>query len=636
MSEAQLIFPESHLLDGFTTNVTSRQAGEPDPVVRELLQNCLDAAIREANQNRAEIHFAISRRPLSELPGLDEYVQAFQSATAGLNRPATHDVKSAISRIERALNNPEMSVLLCRDNGVGIDSNRMQALLSEGQSDKAAQGAGSFGLGHLTAYAASDLRYVLYAGRMNGSEIASGHCILASHKIGDTRFSSHGYWMTPSESFSLEHGGFPNVAPPLLRGELDKVRDSGAVIAIAGFNFFHEDDHATAIDHICEVAALNFLAAISEGKMVVHVVDERTGQSKSVDATSLESILRPVRSRLRARARGWLPGQQGYRALETLRSGITLSTDIDSSVRVVFRRLAPNSNDRSRVQIFRDGMWITNNEQEIQTGAFNGVRPFDAVVLLSDADPDVHTEFYDLVRNAEGPEHRGLTKRRELSRSNRTLLREMLLKIANLLKEEAGEIDADQGFSPPGFAVFDSAVVRAAAPVPRLRHRPVKPDTDDGERGTDPDGRDPDQPTSPDEPDDPGDRTRRKRRKKSPASGTAVKIRRAIVPQVDDDNSIRRLTAVVEVLDKSDIPAPLGFRVFVESGSDETCDQPLQPVWQRIRRVGIDGQSHDAKNDLEFEIPISSGTLDIELTDPVASTARFELDVVRRSTRVNS
>ena len=627
MSEARLVFPESHLLDGFTTNVTSRQAGEPDPVVRELLQNCLDAAIREAKRDCAEIQFTISRRPLSELPGLDEYLEACLSAKAGIRHPATHDVKSAVDRIDKAVDKPEMSVLFCRDNGVGIDPNRMQALLSEGQSDKAAQGAGSFGLGHLTAFAASDLRYVLYAGRMDGSDVVSGHSILASHKLGATRYSPHGYWMTPSDPFTLEGGDFPSVAPELMRGELGKIQDSGAVIAIAGFNFFREDDHTTAVDHICEVAALNFLAAIWEGKMVVHVLDESSGLSKTVDADSLELMLKPIRNRQRARARGWLPGQQGYRALETLRNGAMLATEIDRSVRVVFRRLAANSNDRSRVQIFRDGMWITNSEQEIQTGAFNGVRPFDAVVMLSDSDPKDHTEFYDLLRNAEGPEHRGLTKRRELSPRNRNSLREMLLKIASRLKEEAGAIDSDQGFIPPGFAVFDSTVARSAARVPRMRYRLAKPDSDEGARSTDTAGGNADDPPSPD---GPGKRKGQSHQRRSPAAGTAVQIRRAIVPHIDDDEAIRRLTAIVEISDLPRSPGSLGIRVFVESGSDETCEQPLQPVWQRIKGVAFDGKPVDINDEFEFSIPNSNGTIELELVEPVASSARFELDAVRR------
>ena len=158
--EADLIFPESYKADGFTNNVTSSQAAEPDPVVRELLQNRLDAAIREAGRERAEVHFTIVRRPVAELPGLSAYRRAFEAAVAqraAKKGSQTHDERAVIDRIRGVLQQREMSVLFCRDNGVGLDHTRMEALLTEGNSDKPMVGAGSYGLGHLTAFAASDL-----------------------------------------------------------------------------------------------------------------------------------------------------------------------------------------------------------------------------------------------------------------------------------------------------------------------------------------------------------------------------------------------------------------------------------------------------------------------------------------------
>ena len=376
---AELIFPETWQLDGFTTNVTSRQAGEPDPVVRELLQNSLDAAVREADREYAEVHFTLANRPLEDLPGYTAYVEAFKAAKAEVKAPATYDVRSAIRRIEHVLDSQQVSVLFCRDNGIGLNPSRMSALLSEGQSDKARQGAGSYGLGHLTAYVASDLRYVLYAGKFGDYEIASGHTILASHRKGQVRHSAHGFWRTPTDIFSLEDGNFPTVVPQVMQGQMDQVDASGTVVAITGFNYFHEDDADEALEAICRVAALNFLGAIWEGTMVVHVYDEVSGRRDKVDRDALHRLLASVQSQRRAPHAGWLAGEQGYRSLQTLSNGRVLETDIDRSIKVYFRDLGANSNDRSRVQIFRDGMWITNRAPELGTGAFGGVQPFDAV-----------------------------------------------------------------------------------------------------------------------------------------------------------------------------------------------------------------------------------------------------------------
>lgn len=624
----ELIFPETWLLDGFTTNVTSRQAGEPDPVVRELLQNCLDAAIREARRDFAEVSFTIARRPLTRLPGYEAYVRAYKAAKADLKQPTTHDVRSATDRIDRVLERRDMSVLYCRDNGIGLDANRVKALLSEGQSDKATQGAGSYGLGHLTAYAASDLRYVLYAGRRSGEEICSGHAILASHMMGKVRHSAHGYWRHPTELFSLEDGNYPRTPPPLLADELSRIEDSGSVVAISGFNHFHEDDYSQALDDICRVAALNFMGAIWEGKMIVHVYDEESGRKETVDAGSLQMLLKPMANQQRARAAGWLPGQQGHRAWETMQSGETLDAKIDRSITIKFRRLPAGANERSRIQVFRDGMWISNDAPELRTGNFGGVRPFDAVVMLRDADPEDHTEFYDLVRNSEGPEHRGLTKMREMQLKDRRRLREMLRKVAQCLQDAAGMIDTDEGFTPEGFAVFNDNAAREASKTPKLRFRlNLDSDEDNPEPVTSPTGTTTEGDSSPDQP---GQRTGRTHQRRAPSAGTAVTVRRAIVPQLNEEGSISIVRAQLEVHGDSATAGQLGLRVFVESGSDETCEQPLSPVWQSIREVRSNGTVYDGKGETEVVVPDSVQSLEIELAEPVGAASRFELDIVRR------
>lgn len=630
MSEPDLIFPEAWQLDGFTTNVTSRQAGEPDPVVRELLQNGLDAAIREAGRDRAEIHFTIAERTLSQLPGREAYSRAFAAAKQGDEKRATHDVRSAVSRIEAALDRPAMNVLFCRDNGIGLDEDRMAALLSEGQSDKAHEGAGSYGLGHLTAYAASDLRYVFYAGvrelQQELQQIASGHAILASHKQSNTRHSSHGYWRAPTDVFSLEDGDFPHSAPDLMRDEIEKIDESGSVIAILGFNYFH-NPRSQAADDICKVAALNFMGAIHDGAMVVHVHDERSNESKTVDTTSLRQFLEPIQNDQRAAVAGWFAGQQGYRALRTLEEGRVLDLLIDRSIRVHFRPLGPNSSERSRVQIFRDGMWITNEAPELRTGAFNGVQPFDAVVSLSDADPEDHTEFYDLVRNSEGPEHRGLRKIREMPTSRQNKLREKLRLLADRLRAEAGSRDLTDGFVPPGFAVFSMDDTREAQKLPRVRHRMMAAEQDDSQPSTDPAGAEADGPQSPEHE---GRRRSRRHSRRAPAAGTAVKLRRSLVPIVDPDGCVRRLRALLEIDPGATAGGNLGLRVYVESGSDETCEQPIAPVWQSIRSVNMNDQVIDAEGAAEVLISSATGVIDIELDEPAAASAQFEVDVVRR------
>ena len=66
---------------GFSTLAMTQWTGNPEPVVRELLQNCLDAAV-EAGRTTSEVSFSIKEVPLAEIPGIDAYCKHFEQAVA--------------------------------------------------------------------------------------------------------------------------------------------------------------------------------------------------------------------------------------------------------------------------------------------------------------------------------------------------------------------------------------------------------------------------------------------------------------------------------------------------------------------------------------------------------------------------
>ncbi len=213
------------------------------------------------------------------------------------------------------------------DNGIGLDPGRMFRLLTEGNTDKGRTGAGAFGIGHLTAFAASDLRYVLYAGRYRDEkgglrDVSTAHAILASRKTKKNGgCGGHGYWLTSKERTLFDRSPYPGWAPSLLMRELDQLEGTGSVVCVPGFNDFC--DKADPVDVIARVAAKNFLAAIWQQK-------KRAEQGG-----------------------GWLSG--AYQALETLDSGREFT--LEAGARVSFRHL-PTGDGRpqSRVQVFRNGM----------------------------------------------------------------------------------------------------------------------------------------------------------------------------------------------------------------------------------------------------------------------------------------
>ncbi len=635
MPNAQLHFPPTAKIDGFTNAVTSGSV-YAEGVVRELLQNALDAAISAGR--RAEVHLTVASMPVDDFPGISEYESSFHAAYEERQQSQgelTLDEQNAIDRILAVLEASEARVLFCRDNGIGLDDDRMRAVLSQGNSDKPRKGAGSFGLGHLAAFAASDLRYVLYAGRRAKDHVISGHAIVATHPTRDRstlRRSADGYWAVPEEPFNLKTAQFGQIVPRILEEQITLIEDSGTVVAILGFNHFREADARRAFRDIVRVAAVNFLGAIQERKMVVRVTDETLDADQLIDHGSLERCLAEIRKQKHSRrgaGGGWLPGEQAYRAYETLQQGKDLAVaplgDVasDPSVRVLFRSLS--SSERTRVQVFRDGMWITFSAPHLEYHAFGTAKPFDAVVLLEDPGSEREGTLYDLVRGAEGPAHRDLERRR-LKPDCQRLLAKKLKSLARILSEHAGPLATDDGFAPEGFAVFPGDAERMAEVIPRRRPRRRKGKNegtsdngeDDQTQGSNGDGH---------------RRRKRKRARRTPAPGPAVDMRSGLVLLSDSDDGHgtgTRVQAAFELREERGND-DICLRMRAESGSDAGCDSPIPDEWLEIESVEIDGRSISVGDDSEVRLPSEcDGNVVIRLSRSVHPDRHLELDLVRR------
>ena len=154
---------------GFTpTGVSGFNDLQPGVVVRELLQNALDAAVA-AGEPTAIVHFAVRTVRTADIPGCAEYRDALGSAVESQTRRSVNgalpdNAQQVVDTITAALDRDTCSVLVILDNGIGLDATSMDALLSDGTSAKQDAATGSYGNGHMVAIPASDLRYVLYGG----------------------------------------------------------------------------------------------------------------------------------------------------------------------------------------------------------------------------------------------------------------------------------------------------------------------------------------------------------------------------------------------------------------------------------------------------------------------------------------
>ncbi len=612
---ADLKFPKVPYPQGFSRLATQQWDGNPEPIVRELLQNCLDAAV--AAGRAAAVRFTIREVPRFDVPGIKAYEEHFGRAVVERENGTQGDAeKRTIRRIKAVLDQDTVQILCCEDNGIGLSPETMKGLLSEGNTDKTKGQAGSYGLGHLTAFAASDMRYVFYAGRTSSGnkgpreEISSGHTILASYRTDDVDARGGDGWWLSSEQPNLFSPDYPDEIPPFLEPERARLGDSGVIVCALGFNNFRSE-REDPVEAIAQVAAKNFLVAIWRDGMRVTVVDEIRDREISVDRDSLERVLEPQAARKSAMGKGWLPGQQACWAYRALRDGKEYRL-VDGLVSVAFRAIPKEERGRkSRVQLFRSGMWITNVPDRMNPGNFASVHPFDAVVMADEG------RFAELVRGAEGPEHRGLDRTKRLDEDESQELLDYMKRLAHELSEIAGKVVSAKEFEP-NIAVF--GVGRAGAGTWRTAEKIPRRGSSTGQSGE-------------------LSKTEKKKKSKSgkggkgrrPPGGRSIDVRTSV--RMRDTETLR----VVWRAPKATVQGQLHFRVKVPSGADQTCENPMPAEWAKIKEIRVpDPKASKGYECIRvggdgWEAPFpEKASFDVVLREPVADINVVAIDAVAR------
>lgn len=573
----ELIFPVEKTSDGFSTSKTAgHEKGRAEPVIRELLQNCLDA--RYKTSDRVDVIFTIDELPLSRVPRLEDYRRVYREASrqqrehGGLSAPD----RNVCARIEQVLDSGETGVLFCRDNGIGLNEETMNRLLSEGNTSKTEGGAGSVGVGHLTAYAASDLRYIVYGGKTAEGFRGSGRALLAAwldEDIKETRSSEGTLAEKETKQHTLFDSGFFYLEEPpsLLEKEMGAVPATGTVVAVLGFDRFgYEDREETALEML-KISASHFLPAVLKGRMTVAV---RTGRTHRVlDSGSVGGILDP-QGQLRARGVR-LPEGMAYRSWRTIKEGVEVENGLGADIR--FRQLGEQEKG-TRVHFYRDGMWITWKAPWV-TG-FGGYQPFDAAVMV-----DRGNELYDLIRDSEGATHYEINQHNLANPKDKKRLRELLKQITDLLKEQAGEISNDV-FTPEGFAVFGMGEKRAEIARPPSRSvKPVENQDEGGRRESLPDGNENEAENGNGDNNTEDEKPVIKPAK--PRRGRSAQITKSV--RIEQEGGL--IKALTVSIDSNQHPA-VGVRVIRETGSDETCDIQLGSEFYSIKPAdGLTEQS---------------------------------------------
>ena len=135
---------------------------------------------------------------------MDSYKEAFEAT----KKHKVHRENDTIDDITKCLGQGKIQVLWIKDRGIGLGTEQMNELLKAGKSQKQHK-RGSYGLGHLTAFPASTLRYVVYGGCTEKEQILSGQCILASHVINKEKRGPKGSICWNEQQENLFRQGVP-------------------------------------------------------------------------------------------------------------------------------------------------------------------------------------------------------------------------------------------------------------------------------------------------------------------------------------------------------------------------------------------------------------------------------------------
>ena len=453
---ATLKFGPTVSAKGFTSLETSLFNNLPPArIVRELIQNSLDAAV-EAREATAVIRFRLDTVQLSDIPDVNGYQEAFvkavqywedRSSAGHLADPAQQVVDRIKSAVE-SLSQGKATVLSVLDNGIGLDDKMMDSLMSDGASEKQYDLSGSYGVGHLAPMALSDIRYMLYGGlTKNGQRIACGRTILASHLGEDRLMSAEGYLIRgfrDGRDGNLYRYFSPRSHPKIIANRIDEVKmewGHGCVVMIPAFNNFRSK--TTVWEIVSKVAAYNFCSAIHRAKLIIEVCE---GDDKKIlDQNSLLSVLETEQIRTRAARSGSIleglrpSGQNAYSILKTIADdgGEIVDTNIGTA-RISLLLQAPAG--QPRVDLFRNGMWITDEIPRMKRAEFADRQPFHAVIEIEGRD---NSYMHRLVRKAEGPMHDQLSFAL-LSEEERHDLSTAFTSIADWLKEKVPTVGTDE------------------------------------------------------------------------------------------------------------------------------------------------------------------------------------------------
>ena len=606
----RLLFTPAGPNEGFRSAGLSIYSNvDPDTLLRELFQNAVDASRPGHN---IQIRMKFETVKTSDVPGIDAYRSALEQAIeTQRERGALENAKNVTDAMEECSNEQEITILWVMDNGVGLSPDHMDSLLGDGQSAKQdASNSGAFGNGHITVFPASDLRFMLYGGVFEKEgktqRIFSGHTILASRQDlnRNAAFGKDGYLVQELRANDLfDRFDFcdETTNAPMLHSRLDEIENafgSGSCVGIVGFNHFNDVSEGggrsnleKTIKTIERVASVHFLPLVFENKLEVSIYqsDQRIG---AVNSDCLHEVLARTKNQRRRRNRSIGPrGSHSWATLDAHEQGkrLTLSTSLGDIDTLVLKGRDSDA-DGTNIQLFRNGMWITNAVPRNEAHRFQSRQSFTAVLLLQ---PDSALRACELIRDCEGPRHIDILPAR-LGRNTRErkefdkFFEEIYDQLIGIAPEKSTE-EFD-----PGFLLVDAVGREALGKAPTGKNR-VPIDENDGPIAT--------------------GKRKKSGTKTQPILGRMTTPFQTKCSTVLQNGSVH---IVIKPLARAD---RVVLRLKETDGVDATCDTPLQPTYLNFGKdLSIEGNGVKA---LAFEPSLTDQTKDTVATGNQITAVEF-------------
>ena len=422
-------------VEGFTSiKLAEKQQGYATPI-RELLQNSLDACSGEC-----KIDIYIESIKTSDIPHLEDYKNVLQKSIETLKRKKSYNANSQqkVAFIEKALCKVELRALMFVDNGSGMSPDKVTGLIAGRSVEKEKQASGSYGVGHLSCYSLSDLRYVLYATKyedeqekiqnlFTGSPILAGHEDKDEDRCGQGRILQH----VPQKNSESDFV-FPDEFPPFIQKKMDKVEKTGSLVAILGLNEPWDEEATYAI-------VSNYFHAIDHG---LSITIHKNGDSKEISHDEMERLVAKHKTEKNRKGDSILSGKAVYQALHTVRGQSTQKDITLANSEKVHVCIKTDPDFDSAIVLVRNGMVVARHDSMLST-AIDGLRknskfePFTAVI---DVNNQFAPDLFGLVKGAENPYHNKL-QAKQLSYSCEKRLKEHLKELSEGIKERLSTIE---------------------------------------------------------------------------------------------------------------------------------------------------------------------------------------------------